>query len=344
MAIIWIEGFEGIGTLGNDPDLSHKYNNITNMTGLDADLVAGRTGGLAVKCGNVSDTSRFQTPNFGDKTTVIIGLQWKPGTSWGTLGNRVFSLRVGTTETMGVWYKTDGNLEVRRGSTILATTTGAPVTLDTWHLIEFKTTIDNTTGSYTLKVNGAIELTATGVDTQETGDAFVNGCRFFGVFGATVARQFTLDDIYILDNTGIKNNNFIGEQKVVVMFPDADGSSSDFTPSAGDNFAAIDENPRDDDTTHVESATSTHVDLNSFADQTLNQIIGVQINTVARFDTGAADIKLKTKSGATTDTGPSEAAAASYANHYRILEDDPNTSNNWTETNLNASEFGFEVG
>jgi hypothetical protein len=59
-------------------------------------------------------------------------------------------------------------------------------------------------------------------------------------------------------------------------------------------------------------------------------------------DAGSRNIKSLCKSSSTTSTGTSQALPSSYAYLTQVWETDPNTAAAWTETNLNAAEFGVE--
>lgn len=56
--------------------------------------------------------------------------------------------------------------------------------------------------------------------------------------------------------------------RVRTRFPDADGTTTNWTPDTGTvNYTQVDDNPDDGDTTYVESSTANHIDLYEFPAQ-----------------------------------------------------------------------------
>ena len=62
-----------------------------------------------------------------------------------------------------------------------------------------------------------------------------------------------VDDLYVLDGTASTpaNNDFLGDVRVEGLDPNAAGSNAAWTPSAGANYACVNETPPTDDTSYV---------------------------------------------------------------------------------------------
>lgn len=345
MALKFIDGFEQYGTSGSAPsgleEVWPANNNPVNFR-VRAGRIAGDSLELVVSSGIGSMTSQ----NLGNMATVIVGVAVNVQNALTNIP--LIDLREddNATSGMNVFMNNTGTLSVRRGTTVLATS-GVVMVLNTWTYIEFKVTVAET-GAYELRVNGVLLLDDVSEDTRAgaTND-YANRVRLGGPVGSAGSGIF-YDDLYVCDATGAVNNDFLGDRRVITIFPDADTADEDFTASAGtDNFDLVNDNGLDDDTTYVESSNPTDRDLYDFENVgALTTINGIQHNVIARkTDVANFDLDLVTKSGATTDVAASQAVGStSYGHFFRVQEDDPNTTDPWTGTNLDAAQFGFDVG
>lgn len=345
MALKWIDGFEQYGANDAAPsgieEVYPSNNGVVNFFNR-----AGRLTGAAMQLRISSGTAFMTTQNLGNMATVIVGFAYMPMASLNA--GVVVELREDDNATQGINVRlnADGTLTVLRGVTTIAST-AAVITADVWHYIELKVTVAEA-GAYELRVNGTNVLSNGSVDTRAgTTNNYANRVRWAGPSGATTIGN-KIDDAYICDATGTVNNDFLGDRKVLTIFPTADTADEDFATSAGtDSFELVNDDGLDDDSTYVESATSTDRDLFDFGNVGgLATINGIQHNVIARkTDVTNFDIDLVTKSGATTDVAASQTVGStSYGHFFRVQEDDPNTTDPWTGTNLDAAQFGFDVG
>lgn len=344
MALLWIEGFEGIGsTDGAAPApsgiLARKYPTVIYPDYML--LRPGRVAGHAIEY--TAGWPDLRTPALTTNATMVVGFGY-----YYTAGfaGKIIGLYDGTTLGMNVHVESGGELGVYRGTTQLGVTSGLGLLMNTWYYIEFKVVCNATTGSYELRVGGVTKLSASGVNTKAGSNNYHN--IFQTVGPASGACRF--DDIYLLDGSGSANNDFLGNRKVVALFPSGDvGGYQDFTCSAGsDHYALVDENPVNDDTDYVESSTSGHKDLWDYPSLTGtgSTVSGIQINTMVK-ETDATNFTLNTliKSGATEDAGTGEViGSTSYKVLKRISETDPATGLPWTVSGINAAQFGVKVG
>lgn len=346
MALLWVEGWEWVGTTnGNNisTPVQQKYSAAASETAI---LIAdGRFGGKSAKGGNVSAPT-VTTPILGTDTTWIVGLAIKPGSSWADAHTLCSLFEGASSQGMNIRSTVNGAIEMRRGATLLATSSNGILTTGTWTYIEFKCFINNTTGTYEVRADGSAIIGPTTNQDTLVGTG-VDRVRFNWSNSSTANHDISTDDLYVCDSTGSVNNNFLGARRVVAIFPEASGDSTDFTPSAGNNWAAVDDNPTDSDTTYVESGTAADLDLYNFTavaglGSTIN---GIQVNTVAR-ETDVTNFNLIThvKSGATDSEDGGIALTSSYTTAFRLLATDPNTSAAWTSSGLNSAQFGLEVG
>jgi len=344
MALLWIEGFEGVGTnVGGHPSptgiLARKYPTVIYPDYMW--LVAGRTGGYAIDLNGV--WAELYTPNLTTDATMVVGFGYY---YTATYQGKIVALYDGATLGVNLQQASGGELAVYRGTTLLGTTSGLGLLMSTWYWIELKVVCNATTGSYELRVGGVSKLSASGVNTKAGSNNYHTRVGFLG----PASGAEWLDDIYILDGSSSVNNDFLGNRKVVALFPNGDvGGYQDFTCSAGsDHYALVDENPVNDDTDYVESGTTGNKDLWDYPSLTGTgtNIAGIQINTMVK-ETDAMSMTLNTliKSGAAEDAGTGETiGSTSYRVLRRISETDPDTGVAWTVSGINAAQFGVKVG
>lgn len=340
MALLWIEGFESFGTSnGVAPSgLDAKYP-LTNQTAF-MDVEAGRVAGKSLEMEGGS--AYIQTPDLGSQTTIVMGFGFK----YAAVGTAKFLSFYEPASVEGLNFRITaaGEIQAYRLSTLLGTSSAGAVTAGVWRFIEIKATINDTTGSVEVKVAGSTILNLTSQDTKQGSTAEWAGFRLVSGGGTG---QFVFDDWYILDTSGAQNNDFIGNHRVDLVQPDSAGDSAQYTPSAGSNYQNVDENPKDDDTTYNENATTGNKDLFNYgAMPSIGTISGLQVNTVCR-ETDASTFSLKTliKTGTTESADTAQTiGTTTYVNLYRVSELDPDTSSAWTESGVNGAQFGYETG
>ena len=103
--------------------------------------------------------------------------------------------------------------------------------------------------------------------------------------------------------------------------------------------------PPSDDTTYVQDSVSGDKELWDYASLSgISTVQGIQISTDARLtDVGSLGLKTLAKSAGTESDDAGQAVAnTAYSTFMRIMATDP-SGNPWTETTLNAAQFGVGV-
>lgn len=343
MSLLWVEGFEGYGTVTSGPPLpldilGRKY----TVGSDDSNLRIGRLDNCCYDYSSINVATR--TPVINNHATLIIGFAIKVYTDFNFTTYPFLKLWDGVDLGINLTLVAGGEIAVKRGNDTLATTSGAGLLFDVWYWIEFKVTINNTTGSYELRIGGVNILSDSGIDTQSGSNAYCDSVQFRG---SPTAGSFRIDDWYVCNGDGSVNNDFLGNMRVSAIFPSEAGNSTQWTPSAGDNYDCVDENPANDDTDYVETDTVGYKDLYGYDSLgAISGIKGIQINTQCR-ETDASSFSLITpiRSGGTDyDDSAQAIGTTNYTAKMRVAELDPDTSAAWTYTGINNAEFGIKVG
>jgi hypothetical protein len=342
MAILWIDGFEGYGTATGSPPsptgvVARKYSNVTGESSMD--IETGRFGGYCLEI--VGNASYIRPGTLTTDDTLTLGVAVK----FTALGNkRIIGFYDGGTLGMNVELTVSGELEIYRGITLLDSTSGLGLVIDTWYYIEFQVKCHDSTGEYELRVGQVNVASATGVDTK----AGSNNYHTTFDIGITITPSMYVDDLYCLDSTGSDGNDFLGNCKVIRIDPDGDDTANwtTSTPSAN-HYENVDEAVIDDDTSYVEESTTNVTDLYDYESvPSLGTIYGLQVNTECR-ETDATTYSIITpieSGGNQYDDSAQSVSSGTFTTRMRVAGTDPDTGNLWTESGINAAKFGIKVG
>ena len=209
----------------------------------------------------------------------------------------------------------------------------------TWMHTEIKIVTHPTAGTVQVRLNEVLIIDESGLNTGELTEDY----DFIKWNTNDAFDDLWLQDIWICDDTGSKNNDFLGDKKVEITRPNANGDTNNFIPSAGANWENVDEEAFDDATFNV-STIITDKDLYNHTDVSLDagvSILGVQQFTILKkTDVEIRNAKQVLKSGTTEDLSDEYALNLSYTGYRRLFDVDPDTLTDWTETALNAVQSG----
>lgn len=264
----------------------------------------------------------------------------------------------------GVYYK----LRVMRGATELARTVEAflvdPQELS-WVYFEWKATIDNATGSFSLRYKtrlapGSGFVTATwdnstsGLDTQNQATTGVDRIEISWDTG-NAQRIPVYDDIYVFDSTGSIFNDFIGGVLCEERDVAGNGNELDWVLAGGattiedawnKGISEVDNDKR------VTSEIPGDVSLATVGGNVLIQgnVVGVRVDHHGRMESAAGTFTIHFRYRKTTGT-PAEADGGNYAlvgnadvANTDIRETDPNTAAQWSAADLPTYQFGARNG
>lgn len=198
-------------------------------------FVSGRfTPSLAFQFYTLSGTANlYATRNLNQNVqTVVFGVAIKAGLTGGAGNFYLVYLLDSATIQFTIAVNLSGFIVLYRGSTtgtLLATST-VQLTPNSWYYLEGTITIHSTAGAWTINLNGATVLSATGQNTRTTANNSANQIGI-GFIGSSDTNGAAFDDMYVFDTTGTVNNAMRGDSRVETLFPTVD-SSVQFSPGA----------------------------------------------------------------------------------------------------------------
>jgi hypothetical protein len=342
MALRFVDSFDHYATA----DILQKW----TLSGGTAPTIVAAAGRRSTACLRITGSSGASlTKTLDSQATWIIGFALNVSQGPSGAARLLVCYDTGT-EHLRLRLNTDGTISVMRGGSTVLSTSAATIAFASYGFLEFKFTINDTTGSYEVRYNGAMITSGSGVDTRNGANSTVNQFQLRSdAVGESPGGTYSFDDLYICDGSGSSNNDFLGDVRVDCYLPDGNGNSSQLVGSDGnsvDNYALIDEASQNGDTDYVQSATVSNKDTYTFSNMshTPADIFGVQVNMIAKKDdSGTRSVCAVTRSGGSDTDGTTQALSTAYLCYREIRETDPNTAAAWTTTNLNNAEFGIKV-
>lgn len=238
-----------------------------------------------------------------------------------------------------------GEIEVLRGVTQIGITSGVNLPTNTWFYLEIKVTIDNTVGVVEVRKDGVTVLNITGADTQNTANATQNRVQLSAHNVATDGIETFFNDLYVCNNQGGINDDFLGPCRIEMLWPTANGTTNQWTPSAGSNYQNVDEIPNpDSDTTYNAETTANEIDLYVISDllSASSSIKGATIRGWSRTTATPTIIQLGLRSGGSNSFATDLTLTTSYFYYSRTLDQNPITSVPFTHAEINALEIGAQ--
>ncbi len=250
----------------------------------------------------------------------------------------------------------DGTVRVtRNGIANTLGTTSITIPTNVWTHVEWLSTINNTTGTTQVWINGVSALNLTGQNTRNTANNSANAVYHGGfITGGGTAGSYDFDDIIIYDgqsndpqgNPDIHGQ--IGDCHLDWLLPTGAGTTTQFTPDTGSNYARVNEATPDGDTSYVQDSTVGHIDTYAMA----NLAAGVaSVKSIAvvqyaeKVDSGSRSMKAEIR---TNSANFSHTNAYSLGNSYQYFmnvwgQNPSGTPANWTPSDINAIEVGQTV-
>lgn len=317
----------------------NDFADATSQPSYETDIV----GGWCIRAGiNTNSRIHYKAINAGT-ATGIVGFWFKSTVTLGT-GNILMRLMDGTSEQVSIRGDGLGHITFTRNGTVLATSTNT-ISANTWYHCEFKCKIDPSTGTYEVKINGSSVnwiAAATGVNTRATANSSWNGIGF----GTSNSGQQYFKSIVVADSSGSYANDFMGITKVSCLRAQKAGNYAQWSSmglSRRDNVGDL----LGDPLAFNFSDTVNNLDTFVFDDVPYSgTIYGIQhVFFGATGGAKARGIKAMQRSSGTDYASSTELFLPGSFNTYLMdpISVDPSTSVAFTETTVNAAEFGYKL-
>lgn len=306
----------------------------------------GRFGGGSL-ASEANNTPKNASKLITSGSSFILGLALKVDTLIPTSPSVICRLIDTATTQVDLRTTPLGQIAVYTNNSQVGVSAGGLITLGVWNFIEWKVTIASSTGTNqcVVHLNNDEILNLTAVSTKTTGNTTAN---IFSI-GQTVFTTggFNYDDVYVCDNTGSTNNDFLGDCRIETLYPSGAGNYTDFVANgAGTNWGCVSEHPADDDTTFVSSNNVNDIDSYAFTNPsgTPTAIFAIQANMRARKDNaGTRTFGRLVRISGTDYVGSGFALGTNYSLFREIIEQNPNTNAAWTSSDINGLEAGVKV-
>nr|BDD44165.1 hypothetical protein 32 [bacterium] len=336
MSIIWMDGFDHYGADKNNM-LKGPYSIALSDGSSNLSTANPRTGTHCLESTRTNASPvmvRKTLPSL--LTTVGVGFAIRYDGAFPTDPFLEF-LDVGGSELLSIDVTSTGAIQVFRHYDLLFTAANA-LTLNTYDHVEIKYTVSNTAAAIEIRVNGLTVISGSGFDGSASGAEEVGAIQLRGRAGSVLR----FDDLFIWDTNGTENNDFIGDKRVVTLFPSANTATAEWTGGYDD----INEASPDDDSSYIEANDSTPVTSEFEFDDVpagFAGVVAVQNNLyMKRTSSGSANVQSSLVSGSNVSAGPNHAVTTDYAYYSSIHETDPDASAPWTNSALNAAKLRIE--
>lgn len=336
MALIFIDGFDHYVESGSQI-LDKGYSEIGSGTYYS--FTTGRFG--YGQCFISSDNNGLVTKDIGvNKSTIYMGMavrKQEAGTPQVHTGYPLLLfLDESSVVQVSVLVNSAFGINAYRNATLLGSSADAVFRDLYWQYLEVKCTISDTVGEVTVRINETQVLNLTSQDTKNGSD-YIRKIRF---------RSINYDITTYFDDFYIDDSQFHGDCRIKTFVPDSISSTNnDFTASAGNKDECVDEVLSNEDTDYISSDTLNHKQTFGITTGALATVKAIQLNNHCRVDAGGnRKIKPVIRSNSVNYQGTeTDAIPESYKFESEIWELDPDDSGAWTQTKLEAAEFGLEI-
>lgn len=223
----------------------------------------------------------------------------------------------------------------------------------TYYYIEYKFTIQPSGATAEVRVNGNVVLSLTGLNTAPSGNSQYNVLRHGwltmsqGLLAAPTESNWDYDDIYLLDDQGAQNNDYIGPCGIYALHAlSGNGTYTNFTPLTGsDHGDMVKEVVADDNASYNADSVMGNKDSYNLEDLPVPGDIRVlqSINVECLDVAGVKAAGNLFRIGGNDYTGPPHSPDVNYSNEKTIYEVSPDTGVAWTPTEVNSMEGGLEI-
>jgi hypothetical protein len=294
----------------------------------------GRFGGRCAYLGNATAISKTVPAT---RRTYTIGYAIKPGG-----GIHFAFLRNEDMDQQGiVAINANGSISYVRGSYDEVCRTDYRLRMGYWQYVEALVTIGTTDGRVRIQVDGDPKLDLAGLNTQWYAKPDIAQIML-GYPG-----NCWIQDIYINDDQGPAPwNGMVGDIRVLPVGVTGNGFTNQWTPSAGQNFECVNEDPVNPATfTESSALLAKEYFQHAPADPLNTQILGVQLCSIAaKSDAGIRAIRQGARVGGAEYESADKALLTDMTTFTEFFPTNPATGLPWTKEQFDAAQIGARLG
>lgn len=344
MALLHVDGFDHYAT--NGTHLSTELTRgvyVNTLPGTSFSIIDTPYGrGLTVSsyAPNYYFSWNLPAPKISGKLGVGFHFKWVGGST--TARNPQILRAVPTadeyndTVNLHLAAESTGALSLRVGNTVIASTS---VPFDTWCHIETVFTLGVGTATVVVRIDGVEEINESGLTIADINRIdIVSGA---GSNNVQVIRQY--DNLYVWDETGPDNNDWLGPLIVDTLLPTSDDTAADWAPATGsDGYAMLDNVPVNP-VQYVEGDTVGDISKYgvTYAPAFDATVKGVAVYMKA-MRTGVADEDVLFGIDAGTVDGEITVPSEEFSYREHIVELNPDTGVAWTLSDIANSKLHIE--
>lgn len=342
MALYFADGFEHYGTTAN---VRGVY--LGNKAVLSTDGTA-RTGDACIYTAGDSGLIQFPLTAFTGQY-LIMSLAYMR-TAMPIKQDTQYLVKVedkNLTTSLSIAVQPDGSISVHNPFGEIFNSGANSFSANAWNSIQFFLFCDPNNGSFEMRLNGSNNSVCNldGISTSIQAGPDNIGQIEFGTNSWGIG-NFYFDDLYIANNDGAFDNNFVGDIRCRLVLANANGPDQDWTATGQANaFDAISQIPPDPANDYISADAVDQV--SDFAIQPVPGNTSFSAGFFAhvqayKSDSGAASAELSIISGA-SETVPVELNPGTTAGYtYVSFETDPATGGYWTKEALQAAMPKFK--
>lgn len=335
--IIHIEGFENVVTSNTSQSVMQNRGYVISGTSATINNSDPRRSGKFYWDGIGTTTAHTIEKSLGGVyDRLFLGAAIKKESTLTDEPMLRFRSSASATYNLSIYFSGE-TLQLRRGTTLLESKNNILLDDGTYHYYVFEIYLHDSDGFLKVWRDGSLVWTSSAYDTVSVTQS---GSTSF------VLVRHLWDDIYVASTTGGENPPAY-DCYIDALFPNADTAQKDFSRSAGsDNYALIDEQGSDDDTTYVYSGTNGHKDLYDIesVNAEATTIYAVMLDIHAKKDdTDVISLTPKIKSGSTEGSGATTELSGTYLSIQTVFTSNPDTSAVFTPSEINSLQIGQEV-
>jgi len=240
-----------------------------------------------------------------------------------------------------------GHLTLKTGNSLAVVATSTQrVRVNRFYSTQIKYVCDNTTGRVVVTMDGEEFINYTG-DTYPSAETTFPDCIGFAYQYNGGNANSVYQDIAIFDGQAGLTSDTPNPTRTVMRIPQGVGTYNDGTPHSDSTHAYnVRDVPPDGDTSYNEVDVVGDKESYDFTDlpATATAVLGLQVNTDARrTDVGTRELEDLLIISSTVYTLGSYVVPTGYTYSGTVVEVSPATSSQFTVSEVNDSEAGFEV-